>query len=76
MTTLITDGFDEEVPGPGIIGDLKHNIVYGAAGWTDALSDDDIAVLVKATIISFVRAVGHDEGETRIYVSRKGNTPA
>ena len=71
MTTLITDGFGEEMEA----NYEPHNIVYGALGWTDTMSDAEIQVLVRIGAIQLVRAHSGLGWETRIYVSVEGKGP-
>jgi hypothetical protein len=81
MKTLVTDGFEDK---PKTTDDETihvdsgdpHNIVYGALGHTDSLSDESIALLVEAGVIVRDREVSGPGWQTRIYLSVQGNPPA
>lgn len=68
MTTLVTDGFEDETPRP-------HNIVYGATGWTDALSDETIDALLSAGVIVLDHVASGSDWESRLYRSVTGRRP-
>jgi hypothetical protein len=69
--TLITDGFADD---PQVSKEPvpSHSIVYGAEGWTDALDDTTIDLLVEVGAIGLDRVHSGPGWETRIYVSRCG----
>ncbi len=53
-----------------------HSILYGKSGWTDALDDATLDLLVKTGAIRLYKVVRGVGFETRIYVSVKGKEPA
>ena len=80
MKTLVTDEFEDK---PKTVADATvhtddedpHNIVYGALGFTDSLSDETIALLVEAGVIVRHREIAGPGWQTRIYLSVQGNPP-
>lgn len=73
MTTLITDGFEDEPKDPTLV--YNHNILYGETGWTDEIEDATIDLLVKVGAIRLHKTVMGVSFETRIYVSTNGKEP-
>lgn len=72
MKTIIKDEFEGEV----VEDYTPHNIVYGSRGWTDALSDATIDVLLIVGAIVLDRVVTGVGFETRLYVSMIGVYPS
>jgi hypothetical protein len=70
-TTLITDDFADE-PGEPY---EPHNLLYGSHGWTDAVDDATIDLLLKVGAIRFLRQHSGIGWQTRIYVSEEGRDP-
>lgn len=54
---------------------LVMNLVYGSTGWTDALSDAVLDVLLDTGAIKLDHTVAGPGWETRIFVSVKGKVP-
>lgn len=72
MKVLNHDEFEDE---PLKHNYEPHNILYGREGWTDAVDDATIDILVGIGAIR-LHAVHSGTGwETRVYVSVKGREP-
>lgn len=52
-----------------------HNILYGNSGWTDALDDATLDLLVKTGAARLHKTISGVGFETRIYVSVNGKEP-
>lgn len=79
VKTLVEDAFADDVPDDAssiVIEKYEpHNILYGSKGWTDALDDATIDLLVRVGAVTLDRTVSGVGFETRIYVSVEGNKP-
>lgn len=74
--TLVEDAFADDVPDDASSITVEpyapHNILYGATGWTDAVDDATIDLLVEAGVIYLYRTIEGVGFFTRIYVSIEG----
>lgn len=74
--TLVTDGFEHEVPTPVVSESYTpHDIVYGALGWTDSLDAETIELLSRTGVIVLARTVDGVGFTTRLWTSALGFIP-
>jgi hypothetical protein len=74
MNTLVTDDFAEG-PAQVVHNYEPHNIVYGSKGWTDALDDGTIDLLMRTGAVRLEKTISGVGFETRIYVTVAGQPP-
>lgn len=74
VATLVNDPFENEPPMTTAPLE-RHDIVYGNLGWTDAVDDATLDLLVRAGVIVLSRTITGPDFETRVYVSVEGDGP-